>query len=203
VETQFADNDYALGLVAEKIAHSPYAKDTLIFVVEDDAQNGPDHVDAHRSIAYVIGPYVKQGAVVSQRYTTISMLRTIEDLLGLKPLGLNDALQKPMSEVFELRQKEWTYMARVPEVLRRTRLPLPRTKAVKTIHAKESHDAGYWAEKTRAFDFSEEDKLDVGAFNQVLWSGLKGDKPYPAERDGRDLRKDRRKLLKLNEEKGK
>src|SRR5262249_28990546 len=101
VETEMADNDYALGLIAEKVAHSPYAKDTLIFVVEDDAQNGPDHVDAHRSIAYVIGPYVRQGAVVSPRYNTVSMLRTIEAVLGIQPMGLNDAVQQPMSEVFE------------------------------------------------------------------------------------------------------
>jgi hypothetical protein len=173
----------------------------LIFVIEDDAQNGPDHVDAHRSIAYVIGPYVKQGAVVSQRYTTVSMLRTIEELLGIKPLGINDAFQQPMSEVFDLRQKEWTYMARVPAVLRRTRLPLPRARAVKTIRTQQAdpqpaHDAAYWAEKTQGFDFSEEDKLDTEAFNQVLWNGLKGDQPYPNERDGRDLRKNRRKLLR-------
>ncbi|HEX7287433.1 MAG TPA: bifunctional YncE family protein/alkaline phosphatase family protein [Candidatus Angelobacter sp.] len=207
VETQFADNDYALGLVAEKVAHSPYAKDTLIFVLEDDAQNGPDHVDAHRSIAYVIGPYVKQGALVSERYTTVSLLRTIEQVLGIKPLGINDAFQRPMSEVFDLRQKEWTYMARVPEILRRTRLPLPRARAVKTIRAQQAaplsaHDAAYWTEKTRGVDFSEEDKLDTEAFNQVLWNGLKGDQPYPSERDGRDLRKGRRKLLRSYARKG-
>jgi hypothetical protein len=137
--------------------------------------------------------------VVSERYTTVSMLRTIEEVMGLKPLGLNDAFQQPMSEVFDLRQKEWSYMARVPEVLRHTRLPLPRTKAVKTIRAEQSHDAKYWAEKTLGFDFSQEDKLDAEAFNQVLWSGLKGDKPYPAERDGRNLRKHRRELLKKME----
>ena len=201
VETQFADNDYALGLLVDKVASSPFAKDTLIFVVEDDAQNGPDHVDAHRSIAYVIGPYVKQGEVISQHYTTVSMLRTVEELLGIQPLGLNDAFQRPMSEVFDLRQQDWTYTARVPGILRSTRLPLPRgAKRVQTIFARRAplapaHDAAYWAEKTRGFDFSAEDQLDSAAFNLVLWNGLKGNQPYPAERDGRDLRKHRRRLL--------
>ena len=83
VEAQMADNDYALGMLAEKIAGSKYAHDTVIFVLEDDAQNGPDHVDAHRSIAFVFGAYVKKGAVVSEHYTTVSMLRTIEEILGM------------------------------------------------------------------------------------------------------------------------
>ena len=77
-ETQVADNDYAAGLIAQKVAASPYRGNTLIFVLEDDAQNGPDHVDGHRSIAFVIGPYVRQGAVVSKAYTTVSMMRTIK-----------------------------------------------------------------------------------------------------------------------------
>jgi hypothetical protein len=87
-------------------------------VIEDDAQDGPDHIDAHRTIAYVIGPYVKQGAVVSTRYSTVNMLRTIEDLLGMRPLGLNDGLQRPMSDVFTRELKTWNYTPIVPEVLR-------------------------------------------------------------------------------------
>ena len=76
-ETEEADNDYAVGLVAQAVAHSPDRGDTLIFAVEDDAQDGPDHVDSHRTTAYVVGPYVRQGAVVSTRYSTVNMLRTI------------------------------------------------------------------------------------------------------------------------------
>jgi DNA-binding beta-propeller fold protein YncE len=197
VETMMADNDYALGLVAEKIAHSPYAKDTLIFVVEDDAQNGPDHVDAHRSIAYVIGPYVKQGAVVSARYNTVSMLRTIEAVLGIQPMGLNDAVQQPMTEVFSTQQARWDYVARVPAVLRTTELPLPPdTEKKPAAWSTPKRDAAYWAEKTAGFDFSAEDKLDSAKFNLILWNGLKGeDQPYPSERDGRDLSKNRKQIL--------
>jgi len=202
VEKEMADNDYALGLLAEKVGHSPYAKDTLIFVIEDDAQNGPDHVDAHRSIAYVIGPYVKQGAVVSARYNTVSMLRTIEEVLGIKPMGLNDALQAPMTDVFSKDAATWSYSARVPAVLRSTQLPLPPASAPKAATSAPGHDAAYWAEKTAGFDFSSEDKLDSARFNLVLWKGMKGeDQPYPTERDGRDLRKNRQELLKQFEEK--
>ena len=199
VETMMADNDYALGLVLEKIAHSKYAKDTLLFVIEDDAQNGADHVDAHRSIAFVAGPYVKHGAVVSQYFTTVSLLRTIEDVLGIKPLGLNDAFQPPMAEVFSTHQADWTYTARVPAILRTTKLPLPAPISGEKggAMAVPAHNAAYWAEKTRGFDFSTEDKLDSESFNIVLWNGLKGEgQPYPAERDGRDLSKGRTALLR-------
>jgi DNA-binding beta-propeller fold protein YncE len=198
VETEMADDDYALGLVAQKVAGSKYAKDTLIFVIEDDAQDGPDHVDAHRSIAYVFGPYVKQGAVVSERYNTVSILRTIEDVLGLQPLGLYDALQQPMAEVFSTEQAAWTYSARVPAILRTTQLPIPAASPEeKKSQVRPGHDRSYWAEKTRGFDFSAEDKLDSAQFNLVLWNGLKGeDQPYPTERDGRDLSKNRKRLLR-------
>ncbi len=198
VETMMADNDYALGLVLEKVAHSKYGKDTLVFVLEDDAQNGADHVDAHRSIALVAGPYVKHGAVVSQYFTTVSMLRTIEDVLGIKPLGLNDAFQLPMAAVFSAQQTAWTYTARIPAILYTTQLPLPAPNS--TAQAQSlipTHDAAYWASKTKGFDFTIEDKLDSESFNMVLWKGLKGEsQPYPSERDGRDLSKHRDALLR-------
>jgi YVTN family beta-propeller protein len=198
VETEIADNDYAVGLLAEKVARSKYSKDTLIFVIEDDAQNGPDHVDAHRSLALITGPYVKKHALISKRFNTVTLLRTMEEVLGIKPLGLNDALQPPMSEVFSTRQATWNYKARVPAVLRSTKLPLPAATAEDRDGAVESsHDAAYWAGKTRDFDFTTEDKLDSERFNMVLWKGLKGEsQPYPSERDGLDLSKHREKLLR-------
>lgn len=197
VETEIADNDYAVGLLVEKIAHSKYAKNTLIFVIEDDAQNGPDHVDAHRSLALIAGPYVKQHALISKRFNTVTLLRTMEEVLGIKPLGLNDALQPAMSEIFSTRKAAWDYKARVPAILRTTQLPLPAAAAEeKSGAAVPMHDAAYWAGKTRGFDFSTEDKLDSDSFNLVLWNGLKGEStPYPSERDGRDLRKHRSPLL--------
>lgn len=95
-----AQNDAALGRLLEIISHSPIWKDSLILVVEDDAQNGPDHVDATRTIAFAAGPYVKRGAVVSDHYDQLSMLRTIELVFGLKPLNSNEQLATPMFGIF-------------------------------------------------------------------------------------------------------
>jgi YVTN family beta-propeller protein len=202
VETEIADNDYAVGLLVEKVAHSKYAKDTLIFVIEDDAQNGPDHVNAHRSLALITGPYVKQRAVISKRFNTVTLLRTMEEVLGINPLGLNDALQPPMAEIFSTQQAAWAYTARVPSILRTTKLPLPAGTAENIVGAPDAslnptHDSSYWSDKTKDFDFSAEDKLDSQSFNMILWNGLKGEStPYPSERDGRDLRKHRSELLR-------
>ncbi len=197
VETQMADNDYALGLLIERIAHSPIHDDTLIFVVEDDAQSGADHVDAHRSIALVAGAYVKQRALVSTRYTTVNLLRTIEDILSLPPLGLNDGLAEPMDDVFDPTQRGWRYAAIVPAILRTTALPLPAIAADATAGrcAPPRRDAAFWEERMRGQNFSVEDHLDVKRFNTALWYGLRGDDATLPERHGRDLRQNRAKLL--------
>ena len=91
-----ASNDYGLGLIVERLSHSPYWPQTAIFVIEDDSQDGPDHVDARRTTGFVISPYVKRKTVDSTFYTTSSMLRTIELLLGLPPLSQFDAAAPPM-----------------------------------------------------------------------------------------------------------
>jgi YVTN family beta-propeller protein len=95
-----AQNDAALGRIVEAISHSPVWKDSLILIEEDDAQNGPDHVDATRTVALAAGPFVKRGAVVTDRYDQLSMLRTVELLLGLNPLNINDRLAAPMFGIF-------------------------------------------------------------------------------------------------------
>jgi YVTN family beta-propeller protein len=198
-ETQFADNDYALGLIVETVAKSAVADSTLIFVLEDDAQNGPDHVDAHRSAGFVIGPYVKQRAVVSRHYTTVSMLRTIEEVLGLPPMGLNDGLAEPMTEVFDLQQATWRYRAIVPEVLRRTDLPLPAREAALNGPAlcrnDRLRDAAWYAAATMGQDVSKEDRLDVDAFNRAIWTGRMGWWASYPERDGVDRTPDRGRLM--------
>jgi DNA-binding beta-propeller fold protein YncE len=200
---QISDNDYALGLLVQKVANSPYAADTLIFAIEDDAQDGPDHVDAHRSIAYVAGPYVKQGAVVSERYTTVNMLRTIEAVLGLRPSSLYSAASGPMTEVFDLNQSNWTYSAAVPELLRTTELPLPARAAAEPVpnvarmlaESRNRHPAAWWQKRLGGMDYEEEDKLDTPRFNRVLWQGVMGGRPYPARRSGKNLRENREALL--------
>ncbi len=126
-DRQIADNDYAIGRVAEIVAKSGAGKDTLIAIVEDDAQNGADHVDAHRSPVFLIGPGVRRGVVVSTRYTTVNLMKTLERLLDLPPLGLNDSLALPMADAFDPKlTADWTYAARWSSTLDATDLPKPR-----------------------------------------------------------------------------
>jgi hypothetical protein len=197
-ELQQADNDYAVGLLVEKIAHSAYAANTLVFVLEDDAQAGPDHVDAHRSTGYIVGPYVRQGKVVSTRYATVNMLRTIEDILGLEHLSLHDAGVRPMSHVFSISQKpDWTYTAVPSQFLLATQLPIPPQTARNHSGSlpQPLHDSQWWADQTKPFSFVKEDLNDADTYNRVLWRGTMGDKPYPTARSGRDLHRNRKNLL--------
>ncbi|MHB2007731.1 MAG: alkaline phosphatase family protein [Acidobacteriaceae bacterium] len=192
-ERDQADNDYAVGLLVQKIANSPIYKDnTLIFAVEDDAQDGGDHVDSHRTTLYVAGAYVKQNAVVSTAYNTIDMLRTMEEVLGLGPLNLNDALARPMSDVFNAYPSSWTFTATPAAILYCTSLPLPGP--VQPCNDP-TPNAKYWARVTRGMDFTDADRVDGGQFNRILWKGLMGNRPYPSKPTGKDLRLDREKLL--------
>jgi len=176
--------------------NSPYNNDTLIFVIEDDAQDGGDHVDAHRSVAFVVGPYVKQGAVVPTSYNTISMFRTIEDILGTEHQNLNDALALPMADVFDRKQKDWTFSATPSGLLcGDTLLDLPPTACQGVAALYPTHNAAYWAAVTKDMDFSVEDHVDGAEFNRILWQGLMGSKPYPATPSGLDLRANRQQLL--------
>ncbi len=193
-ELQQADNDYAVGLLVQKIANSRYANNTLIFVIEDDAQDGGDHVDSHRSIAFVAGAYVKQGALVSTQYNTIDFLRTIEEVLGLPPMNLNDALARPMADIFNTTPSPWSFTATPAAILYNTSLPLPPKRAG-LIVPKPTHDARYWARVTKGMDFTTEDRFDFAGFNRILWKGLMGDQPYPAAPTGMDLRQNREELL--------
>ena len=194
-ELQVADNDYAVGLVVQTIAASQYAGNTLIFVIEDDAQNGGDHVDAHRSIAFIVGPYVRQKAVVSTSYNTVNMVRTMEKVLGLNPLNLNDATALPMTDVFDLSQSKWNYTATPSALLYNTMLPLPTQNAALRV-PKPKHDAAYWARVTKGFDFSTEDRVDPVSFNRILWQGLKGDQVYPGDANLAQTRALYKKALK-------
>jgi hypothetical protein len=172
-----ADNDYAVGRLIETVASSRYAKDTLIITIEDDSSDGPDHVDAQRSVALFAGAYVRRHAVVSTRYTTVNVVKTIEEILGIGPIGLNDALAAPMSDVFDPNAANWTYKAIVPDVLYSTKLPLP--PAIHTSNAVPRHSAAYWAKAMAGQDFSGPDRIDPVSFNRALWRGLRGVEPYP------------------------
>ena len=204
VETQMADNDYAVGLLIEKVANSPFKDNTLIFVIEDDAQNGGDHVDAHRSIALIAGAHVKRNALVSKHYTTVSMIRTIVDVLGLESPGLNDALAEPMADIFTTSPQPWSYTAEVPAVLYTTQLPLPPQAIAKArtekgrvaASVRPLRTAEYWASVMGGQNFEVEDDLETDDFNEAIWTGLRGEGvPYPHVRHGKDLRRNRERLL--------
>jgi hypothetical protein len=196
-ELMQADNDYAVGLLIEKISKSSkYKNNTLIFVVEDDAQDGPDHVDSHRSVAFVAGAYVKQQKLVSTQYNTIDYVRTIEEVLGLRPMNINDALARPMADIFNTTPLTWSFTASPPASLCGTDLAseIPACSTVMVV-PKSTHNAKYWARVTRGMDFSSEDKFNFAVYNHILWKGLMGNKPYPAASTGEDLRINRKEYL--------
>lgn len=202
-ELQMADNDYAIGKLVEKISRMPEWKETAIFIIEDDSQNGPDHVDSHRSLAYVISPYTKRGALVSTNYNTISVLRTMEDLLNIGYLGITDANAEPMSDAFTREPNFQPYTAIVPgnlcgKPVDPKLVPACQDKNVeKTAAMPILQDKKWWANMTKNFNFAGEDKLDPEEFNEILWAGIKGDNiPYPEERNRKDLRENRAQLLK-------
>jgi YVTN family beta-propeller protein len=184
-ETQQADDDLAVGRLVEAVAHSPFASDTVIIVTEDDAQDGPDHIDSHRATTYMVGPYVKQGAVVSTRYSQVNALRTIEDILGTQHINLNTAFQRPMADAFDMGSSgAWTYVAQVSTILKTTTLSMAQgedgPKFAQGPDIKPKHSASYWANVTKTFDFSDADLVPAARYNRVLWTGLMGRKPYPA-----------------------
>ena len=153
-----AENDNALGLLIQGLSQSKFWSKTAVFVVEDDAQNGPDHVDAHRTIAYAIGPHVKRGVVDSTLYSTASMLRTIELILGLKPMTQFDAAAVPMWASFASKPDERSYRMRPPGV----------DYTLKTL-------AGAWGtELSERMDFAKEDAADDLQLNEVIWRSVKG-----------------------------
>jgi YVTN family beta-propeller protein len=184
-DTQMADNDYALGAIVEKVSKTPFWNDTVIIKIEDDAQNGADHVDAHRSIALFAGGYVKRGgAVVSSAYATPSVLRTIELLLGLPALGQHDAVARPIEEAFSEKVDATPFTAIVPPVLRSTQLPLPAPAMGDggvAACARPRGDRTFWELATQGFDFDHTDALPVDRFNRILWCGLVDDRGCASE----------------------
>jgi DNA-binding beta-propeller fold protein YncE len=153
-----ADNDLALGRVVEAVTKSKFWKDTAVFVVEDDAQNGSDHVDAHRTVALVISPYARRAAADSNLYSTSSMLRTMELILGLKPMSQFDAAARPMYASFQAKPDLGGYTHVVPEA---------------DLDAK--NVAGAWgAKQSEEFDLSKEDAADDLLFNEIIWRSVRG-----------------------------
>jgi YVTN family beta-propeller protein len=154
-----ADNDLAVGLFIEHLSHSPVWKESVVFIVEDDAQNGPDHVDAHRTTAYVAGGFVKRGYVDHTMYSTSSMLRTIELILGLPPMSQYDAAATPMWRCFSDSANGAQFTALPAQVdLNERNLAINK-----------------WQQMSEEFDFAAEDRAPDAEFNQVLWVAVKGE----------------------------
>jgi len=179
-----ADNDLAVGRAVEAISHSPYWDDTAFFILEDDAQDGGDHVDAHRSIALVISKYAPQAnsgsAYVDSRfYSTVSVIRTMETLLGLPPMNNNDALSSLISTLFTGRGDQPPYTADTSN--RDNRL-------IYTANAKTAEGA----KESMKMDFRHADRADAQKLNVILWKDAMGTAPVPpsltAKRKG--VRKD-------------
>ncbi|MCA8969696.1 MAG: phosphoesterase [Planctomycetes bacterium] len=153
-----ADNDVALGMVIEGLSRSRFWKSMAIFIVEDDAQNGPDHVDAHRSIGFVISPYVKRNAVVSTMYSTCSMLRTMELILGLEPMSQFDAAARPMFDVF----------TGTPDLT-------PYTGLAATWPLDEKNEKTAWGGSlSERMNLAREDAADDLLLNEVIWKSVHG-----------------------------
>jgi hypothetical protein len=153
-----ADNDLALGKLVDAVSHSKFWGSTAIFVVEDDAQNGPDHVDAHRTIAQVISPYSHTGEVDSTFYSTVSILRTIELIVGLPPLTQFDAAATPMADSFNHHADLAPYDAITPS---------QSLTEVNSAHAA-------MARAARQFDLTGADKVSAAQLNASIWKSIKG-----------------------------
>ena len=160
-----ASNDLALGRLVEAITHSKYpGPRPAIFVIEDDAQNGPDHVDAHRTVGLVISPYTRRNHLDSTQYQTVSMLRTMELILGLPPLSQHDAAATPLFASFTDQFNPTPYAAEAARI---------DLEAINPATA-------YGAERSNKMDFDEYDRVDDFELNEILWRSLKGkDAPLP------------------------
>ncbi len=164
-KAQVASNDVAVGKIVEAITKSRVWPEFAIFIIEDDAQNGPDHVDSHRTAGLVISPYVKRGVVDSEMYSTVSMLRTVELLLGLPPMTQHDAAAAPMVNSFMAKPDLSGFKALPARIDLMTRNP----------------PQGYGAAISARMDFREYDRIDEDALNRILWHSIKGTQvPYPA-----------------------
>jgi len=159
-----ANADHAVGQLVERLTKSPYWPQTAIFIIEDDAQNGPDHVDARRTVGLVVSPYTKRGFVDSTLYTTSAMLRTMELLLGLPPMTQYDAAAMPMYNAFGLKADLTPYAAIAPK-----------------YDVNERNTALAWGAKaSMEMNLDEVDEAPMFALNEIIWKSVRGpESPMP------------------------
>ncbi len=172
-----ADNDYALGQIVEAVSHSKFWKNTVIFVTEDDSQHGWDHVSAYRTVAMVISPYTRTGKVISTHYNQTSLIRTIEQILGLPPMNIMDASAKPMFDLFSSKPDDTPYKALKNNIpLDEMNPPLSALKGEQKRFAIASMEMA-----KLGIDAGSDDLL-----NRIIWSSVKGKAAYPAKFAGKD-----------------
>jgi hypothetical protein len=185
-KSSVADNDLAIGRAVEAVSHSPYWDDTAFFILEDDAQNGADHVDAHRSLGLVVSKYSPRsadgGAFVDSRfYSTVSMIRTMETLLGLPPMNNNDAFSSMIGSLFTGAGDQAPFVADYSN---------RDNGLIYTANAKTAPGA----KESSRMDFRHADHADAQKLNVILWQDAMGDKPVPAQL------KERRKKAKKDDD---
>ena len=165
-----ADNDLAVGRVVDAVSHSPYWEDTAIFIVEDDAQDGADHVDAHRSIALLVSKYAPGAAehpyIEHGFFTTVSLIRTMEALLGLPPMNHNDAYAPVMSPLFSGAGNQAPFEADYSNL---------KNQLIYTVNDASAPGA----KESAAMNFKHADEADNKLLNSILWRDRKGDIPMP------------------------
>ncbi len=164
-----AENDYAVGRLVEDVSKSPYWKDTAIFIVEDDAQDGPDHVDAHRSPGFVVSAYNRRGALVHEFHNTVSLIRTMELCLGLPPMNFLDANATPI-DIFTATANLEPYVAQLP------------TLALDNLYPSEKPGGrmAYYMNLTDRQDLKHQDMANPRALNEIIWYSVKGDVAMPS-----------------------
>ena len=170
-----ADNDYALGKIVEAFTKSRFWEHTVIFVVEDDSQSGWDHVSAYRTVALVLSPYSRLRSTNHTYYTQPSMVRTIEQILGLPPMNIQDAIANPMTSCFRSVPDRTPYLA-VPNKIPLNEMNKPLIKL--------TGQALHYAEQSMLSEFHGIDKGDDDLLNRILWFAAKGDVPYPVRYAG-------------------
>jgi YVTN family beta-propeller protein len=163
-QAMVANNDYAIGQLVDAVSHSRYWPNTAIFIIEDDGQDGPDHVDARRTVGLVLSPYVKRGVVDSTLYSTSSMVRSIELLLGMPPMSQYDAAAMPMYASFGMEAQATAFDVINPKI---------------DVNAK-NKKGDYGSEESKKMDFSDVDRAPMHALNEIIWKSIKGaDSPMP------------------------
>jgi len=159
--SHFADNDYALGMIVEGVSKSRFWAKTAIFVIEDDAQNGPDHVDSHRSPMLAISPYTRRGIIDSSMYNQSSVMRTMELILGLRPMTHYDAGARPLYAAFSSTPNNAPYAIEKPRISLTDRNPARSATA----------------DRSAKMDFDAADEIDDDELNAILWIAIKGTEP--------------------------